>query len=95
MPMPGGGTMYRLLCGTSMIKLVRSRQGATRARRRAASRRTGYRYWTISVATSRASRDDATRRATRSPCTPREIRPGITIAIIEDPDGNWVELLTT
>jgi catechol 2,3-dioxygenase-like lactoylglutathione lyase family enzyme len=24
-----------------------------------------------------------------------ELRPGITIAIIEDPDGNWVELLTT
>ena len=24
-----------------------------------------------------------------------EIRPGISIAIIEDPDGNWVELLTT
>ena len=22
MPMPGGGTMYRLLCGTSLIKLV-------------------------------------------------------------------------
>lgn len=22
-----------------------------------------------------------------------ELRPGITISIIEDPDGNWVELL--
>ena len=22
MPMPGGGTMYRLLCGSSLIKLV-------------------------------------------------------------------------
>jgi hypothetical protein len=24
---------------------------------------------------------------------PREIRPGIRIAIVEDPDGNWVEFL--
>jgi catechol 2,3-dioxygenase-like lactoylglutathione lyase family enzyme len=27
------------------------------------------------------------------PVLPREIRPGIKIAMIEDPDGNWVELL--
>ena len=25
----------------------------------------------------------------------REIRPGIRIAIVEDPDGNWVEFLQT
>jgi predicted enzyme related to lactoylglutathione lyase len=24
---------------------------------------------------------------------PTEIRPGVRIAMIEDPDGNWVELL--
>jgi hypothetical protein len=24
---------------------------------------------------------------------PREIRPGVSIAMVEDPDGNWVELL--
>jgi hypothetical protein len=22
-----------------------------------------------------------------------ELRPGVTIAMVEDPDGNWVELL--
>ena len=25
--------------------------------------------------------------------TPREIRPGVLIAMVEDPDGNWVEFL--
>ena len=25
--------------------------------------------------------------------SPREIRPGIKIAMIEDPDGNWLELV--
>jgi len=24
---------------------------------------------------------------------PREIRPGTSISIVEDPDGNWVEFL--
>ena len=23
----------------------------------------------------------------------REVRPGVTIAIVEDPDGNWVEFV--
>ena len=26
--------------------------------------------------------------------TAREIRPGVKIAIVADPDGNWVEFLT-
>jgi catechol 2,3-dioxygenase-like lactoylglutathione lyase family enzyme len=26
---------------------------------------------------------------------PTEVRPGVTIAIVEDPDGNWVEFLQT
>jgi glyoxylase I family protein len=26
---------------------------------------------------------------------PRVIRPGVTIAIVADPDGNWLELLQT
>ena len=26
---------------------------------------------------------------------PREIRPGVRIAMVEDPDGNWVEFLET
>jgi hypothetical protein len=24
---------------------------------------------------------------------PREIRPGVTMAMVEDPDGNWVEFV--
>lgn len=25
---------------------------------------------------------------------PREVRPGVRIAMVEDPDGNWVEFLS-
>ena len=24
---------------------------------------------------------------------PREVRPGVTVAMVEDPDGNWVEFI--
>ena len=54
---------------------------------------TGYRYWTISVNNLEeitAQCEEAGRKV-RVPVT--EIRPGIRISIVEDPDGNWVEFL--
>ncbi|MDE2977193.1 MAG: VOC family protein [Acidobacteriota bacterium] len=93
MPMPGG-TMHRLLCGTSLIKLVSlSRAPAASAPPGGIAGATGYRYWTISV----SNLDEVTARAEEAGrkvvISPREIRPGIKISMIEDPDGNWVELL--
>ncbi len=95
MPMPGGGgTMHRLLCGTSLIKVVALEtpppavappggiQGAT-----------GYRYWTISVSNIEELTAACAKAGYKVPIGVREIRPGVRIAMIEDPDGNWVELL--
>src|SRR3954470_8578642 len=80
-PMPGG-TMHRLRCGTSSIKLVSPRktppgtapaggiQGAT-----------GYRYWTISVS-NLPELVAACEEAGRTIAVPvTELRPGVTIAI--------------
>ncbi len=54
---------------------------------------TGYRYWTISVSNI-SELVAACAKAGRNVVVPeREIRPGIRIAIVEDPDGNWVEFL--
>ena len=93
MPMPGG-SMHRLAAGTSVIKIVCPRntppassppggiQGAT-----------GYRYWTITVS-NLAELTAACEAAGHKVVVPvTELRPGITIAIVEDPDGNWVEFL--
>ena len=51
MKMPGGGgTMYRLLCGTSLIKIVHPEtELETAAPRGGIQGAYGYRYWTISV----------------------------------------------
>lgn len=94
MPMPGGGVMHRLLCGSSLIKIVvNGRQPAASAPPGGIGGATGYRYWTISVSNLDAlvkSCGDAGHKVV-VPAT--EIRPGIRIAMVEDPDGNWVEFL--
>ncbi len=95
MPMPGGGgTMYRLLCGTTLIKIVAPEhelpasapgggiQGAY-----------GYRYWTISVPDVAAITTTCGDAGYTVVVSPREIRPGVSISIVADPDGNWVEFL--
>jgi catechol 2,3-dioxygenase-like lactoylglutathione lyase family enzyme len=55
---------------------------------------TGYRYCTIRV-TDLDEVVAACRRAGRPVVVPaREIAAGTRVAIIEDPDGNWVEFMT-
>jgi glyoxylase I family protein len=97
MQMPGGGgTMHRLLCGDSLIKLVvPAKAPPASAPPGGIPGATGYRYWTISVSNI-SDLVAACREAGRNVVVPeREIRPGVRIAIVEDPDGNWVEFLQT
>jgi glyoxylase I family protein len=88
------GTMHRLQRASSTIKLARPAKvlevshppsgflGAC-----------GIRYLTLTVDYLDAlvgRREDAgfTRAVTRT-----EVRPGVVIAVVEDPEGNWVEFL--
>ncbi len=94
MEMPGGSTMTRLMCGTSLIKLVQHKEapGAV-APPGGIGGATGYRYWTMSVSNLEeitAACADAGHKI-RVPVS--EIRPGVRISMVEDPDGNWVEFL--
>ena len=93
-PMPGGMHMWRLMCGTSMIKLVKSERGPkAEAPLGGINGANGYRYWTISVSNldELVAQCEAGGYKVAVPVT--EIRPGTSIAIVEDPDGNWVEFL--
>ena len=91
-----GGSMTRLQCGTSVIKLVTNEKApAAKAHPGGIGGATGYRYWTISVADLPAIVDACEQAGHRIVVPIREIRPGVTIAIVEDPDGNWVEFLAT
>ena len=93
-PMPGGSVMHRLMCGTSMIKLVAFDPVPEAANPPGGlNKATGYRYWTISVSNIAEMVDACAAQGVKVKVPVTEIRPGVTIAMVEDPDGNWVELL--
>ena len=54
---------------------------------------TGYRYWTMTI----ENLDEILQAVEAAGCRiiwPRkEVRPGVVIAMVEDPDGNWVEFI--
>ncbi len=92
LPVPGIGTMTRLKCGESLVKVVQA-DPAENAAPGGLTGATGYRYWTLSI----EDLEDAVTRCEgagrRIVVRPTEIRPGTRIAMVEDPDGNWVEFL--
>ena len=93
-PMPGGGTMYRLKCGSSVIKIVvNGKEPAAAAAPGGIGGATGYRYWTITIDNLEQAVDTCKDAGYQVVVPVTEFRPGVSIAIIEDPDGNWVELL--
>lgn len=93
MPMPGGGTMYRLMCGTSMIKLVSPTATLPAAVPGGIQGAYGYRYWTISVSNIEQITQACADAGYAVKVKVTVLRPGITISMVEDPDGNWVEFL--
>ena len=95
MPMPGGtGVMHRLLCGDSLIKLVVLPAVPAAAPPGGIQGASGYRYWTITVSNLAEMVKACADAGTKVVMGEREIRPGVRIAIVADPDGNWVEFLS-
>ncbi len=94
MDMPGGGKMVRLGCGTTTVKIVvNAKEPAASAPGGGIGGATGYRYFTISVSNLNEATEECAEAGYKVVIPPTEIRAGITISMIEDPDGNWVELL--
>jgi len=92
-PMPGL-MMHRLMCGASMIKIViPERIPEASAPPSGVTGATGLRYWTISVSNLEQVVADCVSGGYKIAVGPRETRPGVHIAMVEDPEGNWVELL--
>jgi catechol 2,3-dioxygenase-like lactoylglutathione lyase family enzyme len=93
MKMPGGGLMHQLGCGDTIVKVVvleslpaKTPGGGIRAAN-------GYRYWTISVGNLSELMKSCVDSGSKIAVKETEIRPGVKIGIVEDPDGNWVEFL--
>jgi len=94
MDMPGGGKMVRLNCGTTTLKIVvNAKEPKATSPAGGIGGATGFRYFTISVSNLKEATDECAAAGYKIAVPAREIRAGIMISIIEDPDGNWVELL--
>ena len=94
-PMPiGEGIMHRMYCGESLIKLVVLPSAPGKAAPGGIGGATGYRYWTITISNLEEIVESCAKAGHNVAIAPREVRPGVRIAMVEDPDGNWVEFLS-
>lgn len=93
-PFPGGGTMHRFNAGDSIVKVIEL-EPEPEAHAPAGGIRgaTGYRYWTLHVENLEECVERVGAAGYRIIVPAREIRQGVSIAIVADPDGNWVEFL--
>ncbi|NOX52091.1 MAG: VOC family protein [Gammaproteobacteria bacterium] len=93
-PFPMGGTMYRLWCGESLIKIVVPDPAVTGvAPPGPITRAVGYRYWTMRVTNLEAMMEQCEAAGAKIVVPVTSPRPGVTIGMVEDPDGNWVEFV--
>jgi len=98
MPMPvgAGGTMYRLRCGDSLVKLVAFDENPeAKAPRGGIPGASGYRYFTIHVVNLDEVIAGCESAGVRVIVAPVAIRDGVRIALVSDPDGNTVEFVET
>jgi catechol 2,3-dioxygenase-like lactoylglutathione lyase family enzyme len=94
MPMPGGGgVMHQLQCGESIVKIVVLPQTPAVAAPGGIQGATGYRYWTITVSNLQEVLDQCAAAGHKVLVKGKEIRPGVKIGMVADPDGNWLEFL--
>ena len=94
-PVPGVGTMHRLWAAESMIKLIAPESPAEQpvipGGLRAGAQ--GLRYFTFSVADLEELMADLKASGVTVIRDVTEMSAGVSIAIVEDPDGNHVEFL--
>jgi catechol 2,3-dioxygenase-like lactoylglutathione lyase family enzyme len=93
MPMPGGGLMHQLACGESVLKVVVVEKTAAKAAPGGIPGATGYRYITLTVSNLEEVVEECKQAGHPVVVPPRDLRPGVRLAIVADPDGNWVEFL--
>jgi catechol 2,3-dioxygenase-like lactoylglutathione lyase family enzyme len=86
------GTMHRLRFGESDFKLIEPKEvppvGAS-----GLEKQLGFRYVTFVIENLSQLCDDLKKNGLEFTVPEREIRPGVRIAMVKDPDGNIVEFV--
>ncbi len=94
MDMGRGTTMHRLAIGSTVLKLVSPGtvpEGSNPAG--GIGTASGIRYFTLSVGNLADVLAACDAGGYKVVWKEREIRPGVKVGMVEDPDGNWVEFL--
>ena len=90
----GGGRMHRLMCGSTVVKLVIHDKLPEKSDNRGGPLgASGIRYWTITVTDLQTITNKCRDAGYTVAVEPRDVRPGVRISMVEDPEGNWVEFL--
>lgn len=95
MPVGGPGTMHRVQCGDTLLKLVRFEETPRPAAPGGVVGAQGYRYLTLIVSNLDQIMRECVGTGVVVTVPVTEIRPGVRIGMVEDPDGNWVEFVET
>lgn len=94
MKISGGATMHQLACGDSVVKVVVAKNDPVAAAPGGIPGGAGFRYFTISVSNLTEMMQTCVDAGCKVAVKETELRPGVRIGIVEDPDGNWVEFLS-
>ena len=93
LPFPGNRTQHRIQIGSSLLKLMEFHDGAPPAGPTPANAQSGFRYFTIGVRGLAGIVKELEAKGHTFTLPLRESRPGVQIAMLQDPDGNTVELM--
>ena len=89
----GIARMDRLRCNDSALKLITTTGKVPAGMGGGLEGGTGMRYFTIAVYDIEAAVTDCEAAGAPVVWPLQEVRPGVKIAMVEDPDGNWLEFI--
>jgi len=92
-PIPGLGVVHKVKCGDNLIKiLVLEKPADNEVVRGGFTAATGYRYCSIELNNLDDTVNHCRACGVAVVADISEIRPGVRVAVIADPDGNMIEL---
>jgi catechol 2,3-dioxygenase-like lactoylglutathione lyase family enzyme len=93
---PGIGAVHRLRVGESVLRLMNPERPAPGSDQpnEAVHSAAGIRYITLVVRELGEVIEACRQFGVAVIGAPKEVRPGVVVATIQDPDGNWIELQT-